>query len=193
LEVTSSPWFGCRASCARGLAHAAVLLGVACGRVVATGPQELVEPSPLVIERLPFDPEEEMGHKLPPESMFKPLGREGCRPASPLIVTESLATSDEIKVWALFLANVPAWELGVGDEAKIVWRSDGTGDFRVVAISPTRKEVSSEFPVTSHLSSNWERPGSEWGSGFRFSEPGCWELRVRHGDASARLWLVVDE
>jgi len=97
------------------LALAAVLLGVACGRVVATGPQELVEPSPLVIERLPFNPEEEMGHKLPPESMFKPLGREGCRPASPLIVTESLATSDEIKVWALFLANVPAWELGVGD------------------------------------------------------------------------------
>ena len=77
-----------------------------------------------------------MGHKLPPESMFQPLGREGCWPASPLIVTESLATSDEIEGWALFLANVPSWELGVGDEAKIVWRSDGSGDFHVAAISP---------------------------------------------------------
>jgi hypothetical protein len=177
----------------RRLALAAALLGVACGRVAATGRQGSVDPSPLVIERLPFDPDEEMGHKLPPETMFQPLGREGCRPASPLIVTESLATSDEIKVWALFLANVPAWELGVGDEAKIVWRSDGSGDFHAVAISPSGKEVSSECPVTSHLSSNWERPGSEWGSAFRFSEPGCWELRVRHGDAGARLWLVVDE
>jgi len=161
--------------------------------VAVTGPQEPVEPSPLVVERLPFDPQEEMGHKLPSESVFKPIGRERCRPASPLIVTESLATSEEIKVWALFLANAPAWELGVGDEAKIVWRSDGSGDFRVVAISPTGKRVPSEFPVTSHLSSNWDRPGSEWGSAFGFSEAGCWELRVRHGDASARLWLVVDE
>ncbi|MGH2547350.1 MAG: hypothetical protein ACRDHJ_10800 [Actinomycetota bacterium] len=161
--------------------------------MAATGPQEPAEPSPLVIERLPFDPEEEMGHKLPPESMFKPLGRDGCRPASPLIVTESLATSDEITVWALLLVNLPPSELGVGDEAKIVWRSDGSGDFHVVAISPTGKKVPSKFPVTSHLSSNWKRPGSEWGSGFGFSEPGCWELQVRHGDASARLWLMVDE
>jgi hypothetical protein len=82
---------------------------------------------------------------------------------------------------------------GAGDGAKIVWRSDGSSDFHVVAIGPSGEEVPSEFPVTSHLSSNWERPGSEWGSGFSFDEPGCWELRVRHGDASARLWLVIDD
>jgi hypothetical protein len=88
---------------------------------------------------------------------------------------------------------VPPSELGVGDEAKVIWRSDGSGDFRVVAISPSERKVPPEF-LTPHLSSNWERPGSEWGSGFfRFLEPGCWELRVRHGDASARLWLMVDE
>jgi hypothetical protein len=91
------------------------------------------------------------------------------------------------------LVNLPPSDLAAGDRAKIVWRSDGSGDFDVVAISPSGEEVPSEFPVTSHLSSNWERAGSEWGSGFRFSEPGCWELRVRHGDASARLWLMVDE
>jgi hypothetical protein len=193
LEVVSSSWYGCRAPRTRRVGLAAALLGVACGRVAAPRPQEPAEPSPLVIERLPFDPDEEMGHKLPPESMFKPLGREGCRPASPLVVMESLATSDEITVWALLLVNRPPSDLAAGDRAKIVWRSDGSGDFDVVAISPSGKEVPSEFPVASHLSSNWERPGSEWGTAFRFSEPGCWELRVRHGDASARLWLVVDE
>jgi hypothetical protein len=177
----------------RRLALAAALLAVACGRVAATGPQRPMEPSPLVIERLPFDPEEEMGHKLPPERMFQPLGREGCRPASPLVVSESLATSDEITVWAQLSVTVPPSELGVGDEAKVIWRSDGSGDFHVVAISPSGREVPPDF-LTPHLSSNWERPGSEWGSGFfRFSEPGCWEFQVRHGDASARLWLIVDE
>jgi hypothetical protein len=180
----------------RHVALAAAVLGAACGRVAAPGPRQPAEPSPLVIERLPFDPEEEMGHKLPPESRFEPLGREGCRPASPLIVTESLATSDEITVWALLTVTEvpkPPWELAAGDEAKIVWRSDGSGDFDVVAVSPSGERIQSEIEVTSHLSSNWERSGSEWESWFGFSEPGCWELRVRHGDASARLWLIVDE
>ncbi|MGH2652884.1 MAG: hypothetical protein ACRDHV_00850 [Actinomycetota bacterium] len=153
-------------------------------------------PSPQVVKGLPPDSEEEFGYKLPPESMFRPLGREGCRPPSPLVVTESLATSVGIKVWALLtVAEVakPPWELAAGDEVKIVWRSDGSGDFDVVAISPTGEVVPSEIPVTSHLSSNWERPGSEWESWFTFSEAGCWELRVRHGDGSARLWLMIDE
>lgn len=173
----------------------AVLLSAACGRVTATGSQAPQEPfpSPQVVERLPLDPEEEMGHERPPISMFQPLGREGCRPPSPLVLNESLATSESISVWALFLAEKAPWKIGVGDEAKIVWRSNGEGEFDVLATTPSGKTVQSEFPVTSHLSSNWERPGSEWGSGFGFSEPGCWELRVRHGDASARLWLIVDE
>ena len=149
-------------------------------------------PSATVIERLPLDPEEEFGYELPPITTFQPLGAEGCRPPSPLVVTESLATSEDITVWALLLTNVPTSELAVGDEAKVVWRSDGSGDFDVIAISPSGDRVRSEIPVTSHLSSNWERPGSEWQSWFGFSEPGCWQFQVRHGGARAQLWLEVD-
>lgn len=178
----------------RRLALVAALLGVACGGVAVTGSAEPEPfPSPQVVKSLSPDPDDSFGYELPPVSMFQPLGQEGCRPPSPLVVTESLATSEEIRVWALLLVNVPPSELDVGEEAKIVWRSDGSGDFDVFAISPNGKTVRSKPPVASHLSSNWERPGSEWGSYFKLSEPGCWEFQLRHGDSSARLWLVVDE
>lgn len=179
------------------LAVAGALFGaVACGGLAATEPREPEPfPSPQVVQRLSPDPQEPFGYTLPPVGMFRPLGQEGCRPPSPLVVEESLATSDEIKAWALLtVAKVPkpVSELSAGDEAKIIWRSDGSGDFDVAAVSPSGNVIRSEIPVISHLSSNWERPGSEWESWFSFSEPGCWELRVQHGEASARLWLSVD-
>jgi hypothetical protein len=38
----------------------------------------------------------------------------------PTVVSESLATSDEITVWAQLSVTVPPSELGVGDEAKVI-------------------------------------------------------------------------
>ena len=180
------------------MALAVVLLsGVACGAErEATAPQESEthNPSGLVIESLPLDLENwpEFGYEPPPIHTFQPLGQEGCKPPSPLVVQESLATSDEIRVWALFVTKAPPWELVAGDEAKIVWRSDGQGEFEVFAVSPGGARVASQIGMDPHVGSNWPRAGSEWGSIFRFSEPGCWEFRIRHGDARAALWLVID-
>ncbi len=177
------------------LAAGMLLAALACGRGAGSGPQRPVgpSPSPQVVKSLSPDPGEEFGYKLPPMTMFRPLGREGCEPPSPLVVAESLATSDEIVVWALLEVSVPPSELAVGDDAKIVWRSSGSGDFDVYAISPGGKTAQSDPPVTSHLGSNWKRPGDEWGSYFELFEPGCWKFRVQHGTESARLWLMVDE
>lgn len=59
----------------------------------------------------------------------------------------------------------------MGDEAKIVWRSDGSGDFHVVAISPSGKKVPSQFPVTSHLSSSWGVLAPSGGAGSASPSP----------------------
>jgi hypothetical protein len=95
-----------------------------------------------------------------------------------IVVSESLATSDEITVWAQLSVTVPPSELGVGDEAKAIWRSDGSGDFHVVAISPSGREVPPEF-LTPHLSSNWERPASASRSPDAGSSRSGTEMRAR--------------
>ena len=179
----------------RLLAAGILLAALACGRDATSGSQRPARPppSPQVVKSLSPDPSEEFGYDLPPMTMFRPLGQEGCEPPSPLVVAESLATSDEIVVWALLSVSVPPSKLAVGDEAKMIWRSSGSGDFDVYAISPAGKTVRSDPPITSHGGSNWERPGDEWGSYFELFEPGCWEFRVQHGTESARLWLDIDD
>lgn len=44
----------------------------------------------------------------------------------------------------------------------------------------------------AHVSSNYVRPGDEWGTGFSFETPGCWELLLERDNGSASFWLEVD-
>lgn len=98
------------------------------------------------------------------------------------------ATSTTIETWALLYAP-PPWT--AGQEVKVVWRSTGTGEFRVVAVGPRSQQVPPESGPTQHVGSNWDRPGEEWGTIFRLDEPGQWRLQVRRGDAAASLPVAV--
>jgi hypothetical protein len=79
----------------------------------------------------------------------------------------------------------------VGEDVKIVWRMTGTGPLRLALTGPDGAPRGPAWGPEGHESSNYERPGEEWGSGFRFTEPGCWHLRASRDDAVADVWLKV--
>ena len=128
----------------------------------------------------------------PPEG-FGALGKPGCDPPSP--ASGSVTGLRDIfgtalggeELWALpFLPAGASWptphfavfdEL-VGKEIKIVFAMSA---FRPPfwAIGPGGQELEPVWGPSFHKGSNWIRqPGSEWGAGFVFPEPGCWEVRV---------------
>ena len=79
----------------------------------------------------------------------------------------------------------------VGSELKIVWRVTGDGDLVVSAERPDGSAGVLAFGPVAHASSNFSRPGDEWGTGFFFDMPGCWQLDVRRGDVHARVAVPV--
>jgi hypothetical protein len=79
----------------------------------------------------------------------------------------------------------------VGDEEKIVWRMTGTGPLTLEAIGAggiTRRPI---WGPNLHEGSNWSRPGEEWGAGYVFTAPGCWDLRAARGSATGDVWIQV--
>ena len=38
---------------------------------------------------------------------------------------------------------------------------------------------------------NWNKPGQEWGAGYVFTTPGCWDLHADRGSAYADVWIRV--
>jgi len=97
-------------------------------------------------------------------------------------------------LWALFFADLRSSQAVsdgiVGKETKIVWRIQGAGDASFAAISPDGSRLAPSW-VTYHGGSPWNRPGDEWGTGFVFSQPGCWQLHVERADNDGDLWLLV--
>jgi hypothetical protein len=113
--------------------------------------------------------------------------------ANPILGAEVEAVSStDIEVWALIFNT---WPLHAGDplrvpvdeEVKIVWRATGDGDVSVDAVGPSGETLTPEWGPEIHGSSNWDRAGDEWGTGWTFPETGCWSLRLQRGDASATL------
>ena len=74
----------------------------------------------------------------------------------------------------------------VGDQEKIVWRMTGTGLLILEAIGPDGKHHGLAWGPDAHLSSDWDQPGSEWGAGYVFTVPGCWDLRAIRGNVPRR-------
>jgi hypothetical protein len=92
------------------------------------------------------------------------------------------------EVWALLFFGAAH----ANQEAKIVWRI--TGDETPVAIEARHEDGSVISPIWGpeyHDSSNWERPGDEWGTGFNFPKAGCWTLTVTRGATSGDIRLEV--
>lgn len=101
---------------------------------------------------------------------------------------EVRAASATLETWALLYEASP-WT--AGQEVKVVWRSTGAGDFEVVAVGPQSQQVEPVSGPEEHVSSNWVKPGEEWGTFFRLDEPGEWVLRVNRGPNTASLPITV--
>ena len=95
-------------------------------------------------------------------------------------------------LWALPFASVP---FRTGHEVKIVWRMTGSGSPRFTATGPSGEDPDAlQWGPEEHFGSSWMRPGDEWGTGFRFTDAGCWRITVRRDDGSGSIWVrVVDQ
>lgn len=123
------------------------------------------------------------------------LGAPGCHPATPIgrwhsFLPQVEGTGHGASLWGLlmFPHALPA---RVGDQEKIVWRMTGTGLLALAAIGPDGKHHRPAWGPDAHQGSNWDKPGDEWGSGYVFTAPGCWDLRAIRGDAIADVWIRV--
>jgi hypothetical protein len=121
----------------------------------------------------------------PPESTFAPPGALGCAPPSPAnaVTGEILGTNG---LWAL----VGTLDVVAGRQTKIILKLGGSGDPTFVALAPDRTRVMPD-EMQPHAASTWLRPGDEWGSGWTFPQPGCWDLHAERGGVASDLWLVV--
>lgn len=90
--------------------------------------------------------------------------------------------------------NGELWALGggarVGEEFKLVVRITGAGEVSAAAISPdgSRHEP---LRIERHASSNFQRPGREWGLFFEFDRRGCWQIAVERGDVRGVITMLV--
>ena len=123
-----------------------------------------------------------------------PVPQPSCDPpasaiqASQVGFAEAKGSGGESAAWALFVGS-PAVE--VGREVKVVWRMGGAGDFAVVAKGPGGEIVPATWGPTPHSGSNWDRPGSEWGTSFALPRAGCWTLEARRESAVSTIRLPV--
>jgi hypothetical protein len=121
------------------------------------------------------------------------LGSAGCHPPSPLETSnlgfpEAQATTQARDLWSLFLGGVPS----VNEWSKIIWR-DGESfhdPLQVVAFGPHGERQQPLF-LQQHGGSNWDRPGTEWGTAFKFPTTGCWDLHVTGGKTVGDIWVVI--
>jgi hypothetical protein len=133
-----------------------------------------------------------------PASRPSVLGAAGCRPASPIrpargsgSLHEVQGTSRNAQLWGLLMPQFRYPPLRAGQDVKIVWRMTGSGDIRLSVTGPDGEPRRLVFGPDAHGGSTYERPGEEWGAGYRFTEPGCWHLRAVRGSSVADVWLAV--
>src|SRR5689334_19353445 len=116
------------------------------------------------------------GHAAPgPARGGHVLGAPGCRPASPVTrFNGSLplvqGTGHGATMWGLLMFPHPL-PARVGDQEKIVWRMTGLGPITLLAIGPDGSPHRLLWGPAFHISSNFDKPGDEWGAGYAFTEP----------------------
>jgi hypothetical protein len=93
------------------------------------------------------------------------------------------------QLWALFFFDPTA--VHAKQELKIVWRMTGSGAFHIIGRLEGGKPVKPIWGPEGHGGSNWDRPGYEWGTGFSFPAPGCWNLHATRNDVTGDIWLLV--
>jgi hypothetical protein len=138
---------------------------------------------------------------LPPTG-FGPLGASGCSPASPrngdgtgLAQHEVFGTAVGAQLWALGAmaadSDSAALDGVIGGQTKIVFRMTSGVPKNFYATAPDGSRVAPAWGPDAHLGSNWDRPGSEWGAGFVFTQPGCWQIHAGSPPAQGDVWLLI--
>lgn len=122
----------------------------------------------------------------------QPLGALGCRPPSPsgAFPAEVYGTAVHGTIWAWFQIDYPPKS---GVEDKTVWRLDGADLNATPTFSlqgPTGQVGLLDW-VAEHGSSNWNRPGVEYGTGLLFPVTGCWDVHVTLGQLQGDIYVVV--
>ena len=134
-----------------------------------------------------------------PASAFSPPGAPGCAPPSPANDTtgEARGTATVGDLWSVgYIHNLAAPRAlvlrdVVGKPTKILWRMVGSGEATFTGIAPD----GSQHPPTDvlrHPWSTWNRPGDEWGSIWRFTSPGCWQIHAERTNNAGDLWLLIN-
>jgi hypothetical protein len=120
-----------------------------------------------------------------------------CTPPSPIHggslgpEVQGTASPAGQQLWGLLMPTSPL-PLHAQEDIKIVWRMTGSGGFQLIALGPQGQQLQPTFGPEAHGGSNWTaHPGSEWGSGFRFPTPGCWDIRATRDGASGDALLVI--
>lgn len=130
-----------------------------------------------------------------PAAVPTAVGKPDCHPPSDVGgisgVPELHGAGDGIQMWGLVMAAEPFARLRVHEDVKIVWRITGRGPLHLSSIDPSGRTHRLQWGPDWHLSSNYHRPGQEWGAGYRFGTAGCWTLRAVRGHATADAWVRV--
>lgn len=78
-------------------------------------------------------------------------------------------------------------------DAKIAWKLSGNGIPAFQAENENGTVIEPIWGPEPHSGSNWQRPGSEWGTGFNFPEPGCWTITIMRGKTIGQIQLMVQD
>ena len=130
---------------------------------------------------------------MPLEAM--PVGQPGCHPASPLSLANGApetrgTTPDAVDLYGLvFSRGLP---MHANEDIKIVWRMRGTGPLAATLSSPAGVATPLAWGPDRHSGSSYNRPGDEWGVGYRFDAPGCWHLHFGRSDTHGDVWLQIE-
>jgi hypothetical protein len=106
----------------------------------------------------------------------------GCASLSP---KGSIPEAQGTDLWALLFH-----ELKIKTEIKIVLRVPGTGLITVKAHGPNGEPADPVW-LTPHLSSTWDRPGDEIGTGWVFPVAGCWTIETTRPSGKGSVGLLV--
>lgn len=91
-------------------------------------------------------------------------------------------------LWGLVFAQYPVQpRMGT----KIVWRMTGSGPLSIHAEGPNGQSLHPSWGPAFHEGSNWNRPGDEWGTEFRFPTAGCWTIDATRGSSRAVAGVLV--
>jgi hypothetical protein len=114
----------------------------------------------------------------------------GCDQAQ-RVKNEIVGVSDTVSLYGLVL-RAKSGSIRDGDVVKIVWRMTGKGPLQVLSRRPDGTIAELTFGPTPHEGSSYDRPGDEWGTGFRFDQPGCWKLEFRRSIGQGVVRIHVE-